>query len=93
MRSLWFGSHLEHVTTVLVTHQLEDAFYMASHEIALTERGPVIVPAPHRSAREVTFLVLDAGVITFEGGIDALLASPDPYISRSLSGWVPALHA
>lgn len=84
---------LEHVTTVLVTHQLEDAFYMASHEIEATEHGPVIVPAPHRSAREVTFLVLNDGVITFEGGIDALLASRDPYISQSLMGWVPALHA
>jgi phospholipid/cholesterol/gamma-HCH transport system ATP-binding protein len=84
---------LEHVTTVLVTHQLEDAFYMASHEIEVTAQGPVIVPAPHRSAREVTFLVLNEGVITFDGGIDALLASPDPYISQSLSGWVPALHA
>lgn len=84
---------LEHVTTMLVTHQLEDAFYMASHEFDVTEHGPVIVPAPHRSAREVTFLVLNDGVITFAGGIDALMASHDPYISRSLSGWVPALHA
>jgi len=84
---------LEHVTTILVTHQLEDAFYMASHEMEVTERGTVIVPAPHRSAREVTFLVLNDGMITFEGGIDALLASGDDYISHSLEGWVPALHA
>lgn len=84
---------LEHVTTVLVTHQLEDAFYMASHEVEATEHGNVIVPAPHRSAREVTFLVLADGVITFDGDIDTLLASPDPYISQSLTGWVPALHA
>lgn len=84
---------LEHVTTLLVTHQLEDAFYMAGHEAVSTPDGIVIAPAPHRSAREVTFLVLNDGVITFDGGIDALLASTDPYISMSLSGWVPPLHA
>ena len=84
---------LEHVTTILVTHQLEDAFYMAGHEAEATPHGTVIVPAPHRSAGEVTFLVLDEGVITFTGGIDALLASTDDYIHMSLAGWVPPLHA
>lgn len=84
---------VEHVTLVLVTHQLEDAFYMAGHEAVTTAGGTTIVAAPHRSAKDVTFLVLNDGVITFEGGIDALLASTDEYISTSLSGWVPPLHA
>ncbi|WP_396623879.1 ABC transporter ATP-binding protein [Luteitalea sp.] len=84
---------VEHVTLVLVTHQLEDAFYMAGHEAIATPTGAHIVPAPHRSARDVTFLVLNDGVITFEGGIDALLASDDDYTHASLSGWVPPLHA
>ena len=34
-------------------------------------------------------LVLNDGVITFEGGIDALLASGDDYISHSLEGGSP----
>lgn len=84
---------LEHVTMVLVTHQLEDAFYMARHEAVPTADGMTIVAAPHRSSTEVTFLVLNDGRITFEGGIDALLASSDSYISMSLAGWVPPLHA
>ncbi len=84
---------LEHVTTILVTHQLEDAFYMASHEAQQTGEGIEIVAAPHRSAREVTFLVLDDGRISFNGGIDALLACDDAYIHTSLQGWVPELHA
>ncbi|BCS33753.1 hypothetical protein TBR22_A29800 [Luteitalea sp. TBR-22] len=84
---------VEHVTMILVTHQLEDAFYLAGHEAVATPGGMAIVAAPHRSAKEVTFLVLDGGVITFDGSIDAILASDDAYISRSLAGWVPPLHA
>lgn len=84
---------LERVTAILVTHQLEDAFFIAGHEAQRTEHGVVIRPAPHRSASEVTFLVLQRGCISFEGSIDALLASADPYIADSLTGWVPPLHA
>lgn len=84
---------LEHVTMILVTHQLEDAFYLAGHEAVPTPDGMRVIPAPHRSAKEVTFLVLDGGVITFDGSIDALMASGDAYISQSLAGWVPPLHA
>ena len=46
---------LEHVTTILVTHQLEDAFYMASARDRGHRTWPGHRAGAARSAREVTF--------------------------------------
>ena len=76
---------LEHVSSILVTHQLEDAFYVASHE-AVRQNGRVtIVPADHRKADEADFLMLKDGRIHFEGNAAELRASKDPYLKRFLS--------
>lgn len=85
---------VERVTSVLVTHQLEDAFHIASHEAHRRADGTIeIRPASFERERAVRFLVLNDGVVAFDGDIDALMASRDPYIVTSLSGWVPPLHA
>jgi phospholipid/cholesterol/gamma-HCH transport system ATP-binding protein len=76
---------LEHVTSILVTHQLEDAFYVATHE-AVRENGRLtIVPADQRKADEAEFLMLKDGRIHFEGSAVELRASEDPYLKRFLS--------
>jgi phospholipid/cholesterol/gamma-HCH transport system ATP-binding protein len=76
---------LEHVTSILVTHQLDDAFYIASHE-AIRESGRiVVVPADQRKARDAEFMMLRDGRIYFEGSAAALQASTDPYIRRFLA--------
>ena len=82
----------QHVTSVLVTHQLQDAFYVATHE-ALNQNGHVaIVPArTHKS--DATFVMLKDGLVYFEGDADQLRASKDPYLKTYLSGWVPSLVA
>jgi phospholipid/cholesterol/gamma-HCH transport system ATP-binding protein len=76
---------LENVTSIMVTHQLRDAFYVATHE-AVRENGTIkVVRADARKEREAEFLMLRDGVIGFEGDADALRNSNDPYIQKFLS--------
>lgn len=76
---------LEHVSSILVTHQLDDAFYVAAHE-AVRENGRLsIVPADPRKADEAEFIMLKDGRIHFEGSAAQLRASKDPYLKRFLS--------
>ena len=73
---------LEHVTSVVVTHQLPDAFYIASHE-AVTDNGSVsIVAADPAKADEAEFIMLADTKIHFEGNFAALRASTDPYLKK-----------
>jgi phospholipid/cholesterol/gamma-HCH transport system ATP-binding protein len=73
---------LEHVTSIVVTHQLQDAFYIASHE-AVAEKGRVrITPADQAKADEAEFIMLADAQIHFEGTFAALRASPDPYLKK-----------
>jgi phospholipid/cholesterol/gamma-HCH transport system ATP-binding protein len=76
---------LECVTSMLVTHQLDDAFYVASHE-AIREDGRIrIVPAGQPKANEAEFMMLKDGRIYFEGNVTELRAAPDPYIQKFLA--------
>lgn len=76
---------LEAVSSIVVTHQLDDALYVATHKAV---RGPeriVIVDADESAANEVEFLMLRDGRIYFEGNAAQLRASSDPYLKRFLS--------
>jgi phospholipid/cholesterol/gamma-HCH transport system ATP-binding protein len=76
---------LEHVSSIVVTHQLRDAFYVATHMAERDEHGEVrIVPATPEKEREAEFIMIREGVIVFEGDADALRASKDPYIQTFL---------
>jgi phospholipid/cholesterol/gamma-HCH transport system ATP-binding protein len=82
---------VQHVTSILVTHQLQDAFHIATHQ-ALRQSGTLaIVPRDEDGAVEATFIVLKDGRIYFEGDAEELRASGDHYLKASLSGWVPPL--
>jgi phospholipid/cholesterol/gamma-HCH transport system ATP-binding protein len=77
---------LEHVSSILVTHQLRDAFYVATHMAVVGPDGKVkIVPATPEKGREAEFIMIRDGLIIFEGGADALRRSTDPYIRTFLS--------
>lgn len=77
---------LEEVSTILVTHQLRDAFYVATHMAVRDADGVVrIVDAPLEKEREAEFLMLRDGVVVFEGDARALRGCPDPYIKSFLS--------
>lgn len=77
---------LEGVSSILVTHQLRDAFYVATHMAVRGPNGLVqIAPAPPEKAREAEFIMLKDGVICFEGDADDLRRSNDPYLRIFLS--------
>ena len=76
---------LEGVTSIVVTHQLHDAFYIVGHQAVQHDRRIAIVPADERTAAGTEFLMLRDGRIYFEGSAAALKASSDPYVKRFLS--------
>jgi phospholipid/cholesterol/gamma-HCH transport system ATP-binding protein len=76
---------LEHVSSIVVTHQLRDAFYVATHMAVRGADGKVeIVRATPEKEREAEFIMLHDGDILFEGDADALRKSTDPYIQTFL---------
>jgi phospholipid/cholesterol/gamma-HCH transport system ATP-binding protein len=77
---------IEHVSSIVVTHQLRDAFYVATHMAVRGSAGAVeIVPATPEKEREAEFIMLRDGLICFEGDARALQESTDPYIREFLS--------
>ena len=84
---------LNHVTSILVTHQLQDAFYIATHQAVLDDGEVRIVKADQHAAEGVRFIMLKDAQVYFTGSAAELLASQDPYLLTYLSGWVPPLVA
>jgi phospholipid/cholesterol/gamma-HCH transport system ATP-binding protein len=80
---------LEHTTAILVTHQIRDAFYIATHEAIRTPGGIQIVRADSAKANNAEFMVLHDGRIYFEGTAAALMASADPYLRSFLYKTLP----
>ena len=77
---------LEGVSSIVVTHQLRDAFYIATH---MAVRGPdgaaQVVPATPEKADEAEFIMLKDGLICFEGNAEELRRSNDLYLKTFLS--------
>jgi phospholipid/cholesterol/gamma-HCH transport system ATP-binding protein len=77
---------LENVSSIVVTHQLRDAFYVATHAAERDKGGAIrIVTANPEKERETEFLMLRDGCIVFEGDAKALRESTDDYIRTFLS--------
>jgi len=77
---------LEGVTSIVVTHQLRDAFYVATKTAVRDSSGTVsIVDAPPEKIDETEFIMLKDGKICFEGNADELRHSNDPYLKNFLS--------
>jgi phospholipid/cholesterol/gamma-HCH transport system ATP-binding protein len=78
---------LEGVSSIVVTHQLRDAFFVAEH-MAVQNGGELrFDKAPSQKADEAEFIMLKDGVIAFEGNATELResAANDPYINAFLS--------
>jgi len=76
---------LEEVSSILVTHQLRDAFFVATQE-ARTDTGRItFAPAGPDKLEEAEFMMLKDGLILFEGTASELRSSTDPYIQAFLS--------
>ena len=76
---------LEEVTSILVTHQLRDAFFVATQEAVRRGDKVEFVGAGPDKMQEAEFMMLKDGLIIFEGTADELRASTDPYIQAFLS--------
>jgi phospholipid/cholesterol/gamma-HCH transport system ATP-binding protein len=76
---------LQEVSSVIVTHQLRDAFYTATHEAVRTDGRVRIVPAGPAKSDEAEFIMLKDGVICFEGTAAELRAASNSYIRDFLS--------
>ena len=76
---------LEEVTSILVTHQLRDAFFIATQEAVKLGDKVEFAPAGPAKMQEAEFMMLKDGLIIFEGTADELRASTDPYIQAFLS--------
>jgi phospholipid/cholesterol/gamma-HCH transport system ATP-binding protein len=76
---------LEEVSSIIVTHQLRDAFYIATHAAVRNGQDVDFVTAPKEKAAETDFIMLKDARILFEGDADELRAATDPYIRGFLS--------
>lgn len=76
---------LEKVSSIVVTHQLRDAFYVATHRAVATGTRVDFEPVPEAEAHETEFIMLKDGRIGFEGTAAELRASADPYLRAFLS--------
>ena len=80
---------LEHVTSIVVTHQIRDAFYVVTHEAVATDGHPQIRVANEAKAEQAMFMVLHEGRIYFEGTARALRASRDGHLQEFLFMTLP----
>ena len=77
---------VESVSSILVTHQLRDAFYVATHGAAHRDDGLLrIVPADEEKSQKAEFIMLKDGGIEFEGHAAELRESSDDYLRTFLS--------
>jgi len=76
---------LENVSSIVVTHQLRDAFFVATHEAIRDGSTIEITAADAQKCDEAEFIMLKDGLITFEGNAAELRASTDPYIQTFLT--------
>ena len=78
---------LEGVSSILVTHQLRDAFYVAEHTAVRRSETVEFERASGDKADEAEFIMLRDGRIAFEGNAAELreATEKDPYIEAFLS--------
>jgi phospholipid/cholesterol/gamma-HCH transport system ATP-binding protein len=80
---------LEQVTSIVATHQVRDAFYIATHRAERVLDGTRILATDDAFAARAQFMVLHDGRIHFEGTAAELLASHDPYLQQFLHMTLP----
>jgi phospholipid/cholesterol/gamma-HCH transport system ATP-binding protein len=76
---------LENVSSIVVTHQLRDAFRIATHEAIREGHRMRIERADSKKCEEAEFIMLKDGRIAFEGHAADLRSASDPYLKAFLS--------
>jgi phospholipid/cholesterol/gamma-HCH transport system ATP-binding protein len=80
---------LEQVTSLLVTHQIRDAYYVATHS-AVNDGGSIrIVDAVPARAEQIEFMLLADGRIHVQASAQKLFSSNDPFVKEYLYKTLP----
>jgi phospholipid/cholesterol/gamma-HCH transport system ATP-binding protein len=80
---------VEQVTSIIVTHQIRDAFYVATHEAIRSNTHLEIVQADSARGPRADFMVLHDGRIHFSGSADELLGAEDSYLKELMFMTLP----
>src|ERR1700735_1408554 len=72
-------------SALLVTHRLQDAFTMATHQFDKQANRMVPLPSGKRCEVPLTFLMLRDGKVIFDGDLQQLAHSQDEYIREYIS--------
>jgi phospholipid/cholesterol/gamma-HCH transport system ATP-binding protein len=72
-------------SALLVTHRLQDAFTMATHQFDRDRGQMIALPKGRHCDVPMSFLVLRDGKVIFDGDGHHLAASRDPYIREYIS--------
>lgn len=73
------------VSSLLVTHRLQDAFTMATHYFDRTENKMKELPPNARTEVPFSFLILRDGHVIFDGDLSELRETKDEYIREYIS--------
>ena len=80
---------LEQVTSIVATHQIRDAFHIATHTARYVDGLLRILSKEEGLSPRPEFMVLRDGHIHFEGNAQALLSSQDSYLRQFLHMTLP----
>src|SRR5271163_1455243 len=72
-------------SSLLVTHRLQDAFTMASHQFDQKTNQMVKLPPGQHCEVPMSFLILRNGRVIFDGDLAALAKTQDEYIKEYIS--------
>ena len=78
---------MQHVTSVVVTQRLQDAYELANYAFSAEKQTLVLLPqaGPAISRPSTRFLVMRDGGVYFHGSDQELTHSPDPYLRKFLA--------
>jgi phospholipid/cholesterol/gamma-HCH transport system ATP-binding protein len=69
--------------SIMVTHRLQDAFMLCTHRFD-AERGAMVPLPKGETVASTTFLMLEEGRLIFDGSLDELLHSENPFVREFL---------
>jgi phospholipid/cholesterol/gamma-HCH transport system ATP-binding protein len=72
-------------SALLVTHRLQDAFTMATHQFDKAENRMVALPPGQHCDGPMSFLILRDGMVIFDGNVHELAQTQDEYIREYIS--------
>ena len=72
-------------SSLLVTHRLQDAFTLATHEFDKQSNQVRVLPRGQYCDVPMSFLILRDGQVTFDGDIRQLVRTKDEYIREYIS--------